>query len=418
MEFIVSRNALLRALQHARHAIKGAHNTLCDFVMTFPDDPQEQTMTVHASNGEIWVTETVALDSPAKDARPISIWYGNLLCYIKKLDDQPLRFIVGELQMKVEHSCGSFRLPLSNQAEEFLSKERPCPDAEASDGCMIEYEVPVMKSVLNRCYIAMAQDELRPVMSGVFFRLEEDYSDYVASDGHKLVCVRKNPVTCVGNRHQPVSFIMPYNVVQMMRRILPATGDVVVEYQKEKIKKKTATANGKRESYTITERKAAVRITIDDSITISFNPIEGRYPNYQSVIPQYSVFEATVNRKTLLKSLERLFVLSPSSELLVMSIGDDKLDIRTRDKDFMTEANETMSCSCVKTDGTELIPGVLKFGVKATTVSDVLKAVSSEKVVFKIIDTTKAIIIKPVPQPDVEEVTLLIMPMIYDEERL
>lgn len=425
MEFTVSRNLLLRALQHTRSIIvKGEYDVFKNFVLTFPDDPKESTMTVHTSNGSIWLSETVHLDAPAtvsgasaSGIRPIAVWYSDFIRSIKSLDEQPLQFTVGEMQMTVRHSCGSFRLPLSNQADEFLQIPRPCPDVEAPDAYTFEYEAPVLSSILKRCNFAMAQDVLRPVMNGVYMNLTDEYSDYVSSDGHKLVRVRKRPVCCNGIATN-LSLILPYNVVKSLMRILPPTGDVVFEYQKELVKEKTRTDNrGHREQYLDQVRRPMARIIIDDFITMSFCPIDGRYPAYWSVIPESSVFQTTIERKKLIKSLDRLVLFQPTNGMVAMNVSDDNLRLNSEDSDFGMAGEEILPCTSVKWDGIELIKGYsfLRIGMKGVALSQTLKALSSENVVFKFIDSVSAVIIHPVPQPDVEDITMLLMPMLCDD---
>ncbi len=134
MEFTVRRNSLLQALQHCRLTINknNALPAFESFVLTFRNDCQ-LVLTVHASNSEIFMKEDVVLDGLTGDMRPISIYYLDLLRAIKALDEQPLRFDIGEMQMTVYHEIGSFRLPLCNTADEFLSWKAPSPDCEAKD---------------------------------------------------------------------------------------------------------------------------------------------------------------------------------------------------------------------------------------------------------------------------------------------
>lgn len=422
MEFVISRNTLLRALQHARCAIrKGELDVFKNFVMTFPDDPKEATMTIHASDRNIWITETVPLEKPVtvpdgspSGFRPITAWYGDLLRPIKSLDDQPLLFTVGEYQLTVRHACGSFRLPLTNQADEFLQIPCPRPDTEAPDGYTFDYEAPGLRSILSRCSYAMAQDELRPAMNGVYMNLTEKFADYVSSDGHKLVRVRKRPVVS-GFETLQTSLILPAPVVRTLLKVLPSTGDVVVEYQKEKTKE--CDSPGKQGKVTVIERKAMVRIIINDTLTISFCPLDGRYPAYWSVIPEDSTFKMTVERRTLTKSVDRLAIFQPPSGLVELNVSKDNLRLNAEDYDFSMSGEENIACTTVKTDGTALPPDYfLRIGLKAPTLSQTLKALTSESVEFLLLDPTRAIIIHPVPQPDVEDITMLLMPMLCNED--
>ena len=86
-------------------------------MLTF--DEVDCLMTIHTSSGEVWMNETIVLDEIKGDRHPISICYHDLLPAIKALDQQPLRFVVGEMQMAVYHSIGRFCLPLTNSCDEF-----------------------------------------------------------------------------------------------------------------------------------------------------------------------------------------------------------------------------------------------------------------------------------------------------------
>ena len=311
MEFIVSRNRLLRALQHTRCAItKGELDVFKQFVLTFPDNPDDCTMTVHASNGGMWITETVLLDKliPGTDdgtMHPVAIWHSDLLRCIKALDEQPLHFTVFEYQLSVQHSVGSFRLPLGNQAMEFLEFPHQLPDVEAPDCYTFEYEAPGLRSILNRCRFAMAEDELRPVMTGVYMNLTDTYADYVSSD----------------------------------------------------------------------------------------------------------------DRKQLIKSFDRLVLFSSVSDLIKLTFSPERLRLNAKDTDFSMDAEEMLPCTCAKTDGTSLIPdqNFMQIGMKGRTMIQTLRALQVQKVVFHLIDSSRAIIIHPVPQPDVEDITMLLMPMLCND---
>ena len=416
MEFIVSRNSLLRALQHVRCAItKQEIQVFKHFVFSF--DEEKEQMTVHASNGYVWMEEKVALDGHPVEPRPIAIFYSDIINPLKSLDEQPLRFEVLEYQVIVHHSIGSFRLPLYQNASEFFDFKAPAPDVEADDGWLLEYEAPCLKSVLSRCNFAMAQGELRPVMNGVYVNLTDQFSDYVSSDGHKLVRVRKDPVN-----YSPLftgtSFIIPYAVVKTLLKVLPSTGDVDVEYQKELIKEHTRTykdGNGCtiKEKYLATERKPQCRIVIDDTLTISFNPVEGKYPKYWTVIPESHVFKMTVDRKALIKSCDRLSIFANDSGLVKMRIDETTLNLKSECADFEVAGDETLPCECERFDGHSSIS--LRIGMKALAVSQTLKALSTEKVVFLFQDESRAVIVQPQPQPDNEEITMLLMSMLVND---
>lgn len=412
MEFIVSRNSLLLALQHVRCAItRSAIPVFECFVFSF--DEEERLMTVHASNCSIWMEETVVLVEHAVKPRPIAIHYSDIIKPLKSLDEQPLRFEVLEYQVIVHHSIGSFRLPLYGNASEFFGFKAPAPDVEADDGWQLEYEAPCLKSVLSRCNFAMAQDEFRPVMNGVYVNLTDQFSDYVSSDGHKLVRVRKDPVYS-GSSVVNTSFIIPYAVVKTLLKVLPSTGYVDVQYQKELVRECTLTdRNGRKEKNLVTERKPQCRIVIDDTLTVSFNPVEGKYPKYWTVIPESHNFRMTVDRKALVKSCDRLSLFTSKSGLVKMRIDETTLKLNSEYADLEVAGDEQLPCVSEPIVGHS--PVDLRIGMNAVSVSQTLKALSTEKAVFLLTDSSRAAIIQPQPQPDNEEITMLLMPMLCND---
>ncbi len=412
MEFIVSRNALLQALQHTRCAItKQEIQVFKCFVFSFDG----KTMTVNASNGSVWMTETVLLDDDPVKPRTIAIYYCDLMKPIKALDEQPLRFEVQEYQVIVHHSIGSFRMALYQNAEEFFDFKAPTPDVEADDGYQLEYEAPCLQSILSRCNYAMAQDELRPVMNGVYFNLTDKYCDYVSSDGHKLVRVRKNRSSDSTFVVSDLSFIIPYPVVKALLKVMPSTGDAAIQYQKELVKERTHTnSSGQKEKYLSTERKPQCRIIIDDTLTISFNTVDGRYPQYWTVIPDSHNFKMTIDRKALVKSFDRLSLFSSTTNLIKMDIEKTTLKLSAEDYDFSLAGDETLPCECEPCDGRS--PISLRIGVKAQHASQTLKSLSTEKVTVLFIDQSRVMLFQPQPQPYNEEITMLLMPMLCNDD--
>lgn len=420
MEFIVSRNALLQALNHVRCAIFAKSNApICkSYIFSFPEESDNKLMVISASDGDQWLSETVQIlpnlssaDSPS-EFRTVAVEWYSLLKSIRSLDEQPLTFRVGEYQMTISHSVGSFKIPLATSSYSDFINCKPCPDAEAEDGYRIEYEVPGMRSILNRCKFTVAHDELRPAMNGVYVNLTEEYADYVASDGHRLVRVRKNPV-CQDGKAMSLSFIIPAKVVNTILKILPAAGDITLDYQKELKVKETKIREGEGETYTVCERRAMASITIDDKTTISFYPVDSRYPNYNNVIPLDFNYEMSIDRRLLIKSVDRLSLFTSDSGMIVISIEKDKIHLCANYVAFGMGGEESIPCE-FKVYATNL-ESVLRLGANSSNLSSILKAIQSENVIFKFQDASRGFVIMPEPQPDVEEITMLLMPMLLSD---
>ena len=136
--------------------------------------------------------------------------------------------------------------------------------------------------------------------------------------------------------------------------------------------------------------------------------IDGRYPNYNSVIPQNNPYKATIDRAALVSTLKRVLVFSSQSSAQVkLAFGKDKLTVSGQDIDFSTSAEERLMC--------EYDSPNLAIGFKGTLLLDILGNLESSEVVFELADPGRAGIIKPAEQKEGEEILMLLMPMMLND---
>ena len=136
--------------------------------------------------------------------------------------------------------------------------------------------------------------------------------------------------------------------------------------------------------------------------------IEGRYPNYNSVIPQHNPNCATIDRLTLLGALKRVAVFSSQSVSLVkLSLSMNALKISAQDIDFSTAAEETVTCLY---DGAQM-----SIGFKSSFLIDILNNISSQNVIMELADPSRAGVIVPEEQNENEDLLMLLMPMMLND---
>ncbi len=411
--FTVSRDGLMPAVQHVSLT-----------TMTYKDAVEEayacllftidgKLLTLHSSNSSDWMQQSVALDDdPEGEVRPFAVEWRVLMKTLKALEQQPLRFIVGEYQLTVVHACGKFMLPLAKGAVEFA--ELPRPQLADRETRRLEFEASGLRSILTRCRFAMAQDELRPVMNGVYINVTREYTDYVSSDGHMLVRVRKEGYDFKD------SCIIPRHVVSLLLKILPKTGDVVFSF--DAYREETVYDERKMKNVTKVTQMPFGVFEIDDTITLRCNLIDGMYPRYWSVIPDYHAFSMTIARRAFIKSIDRMteFAYEPS-RLLMLNVEKDNVRLNTEDKDFGYAAEETLPCDCAVGNmpgksGKNLDGNLpLEIGLKATSLSQTLKMLDSASVECQMTDALRCVILRPKPQPDVEDITMMLMPMLISD---
>ena len=398
MIFHIDRNILLAALQRISYGVataKKANNTVRgnSIYRCFVFDADCDQLTIKATDLDVYMSEAVSIGNPNAEKRTFAVEARPFLRAIKTLESQNLRTEVLEYQIIVTHSIGSFAFPLDSNVTIFDTLKEPTISPITAH--TLEFEAPGLRSILNRCSFAVADDQLRPQMNGVCLRFTNEFTDFVASDGYRLARIRKRPML---ECESPVDMIIPRQVVSILQAVTPKTGFVEMAFNE----------------YIPQDPNSKEKVPADvcaiymDGVRIVFKPINGRYPNYISVIPTRFSFDFSVNRQTLIKSFERLIQFANNSSMLVtVTLTPGFMSMAVEDKDFETKANENIPC--------EYIGNKFRIGFKIPSLLSILKNLTAPDVTFSIVDASRAIIIAPKPQPDSEEITMLLMPMILND---
>lgn len=284
--------------------------------------------------------------------------------------------------VKVTHFSGVFSLPTDN-AVEF-----PATPQLATDTNGFAIPCNILLGSIGRTLFATAQDELRPVMNGIYFDLTEECLTIVASDGHQLI--RNKVLTIVPEKSTDGSaktgaFILPKRPAGILKGILPKDGTEV--------------------SITFTDRNVEIRT---DVFTLTSRLIEGRYPNYNSVIPRNNPNSMKVNRLDMLSALKRVSPFSnESSNLIRMHVESEHLQLDAQDYDFSKTASEKVPCEY---DGQPLT-----IGFKGVSVMELLQNMNCQEVVAQMADASRAALFLPSEQPEGEDILMLQMPMLIND---
>ena len=374
MRFTVSSTALSNKLNALSKVInsKNALPILGDFVF----DIAGQSLTLTASDSENTMRTTVELTDSEGEGR-FAIGNHDLLEAVKGFSEQPITFDANQEQniVKISYQNGLFSLPIEN-ADEY-------PMAQSvSDNCYtITLPNAVLAENINRSIFATAQDELRPVMNGIYFDLTPDCLAVVASDGHKLV---RNKVFTIQSE-QPASFILPKKPANLLRNLLGKDGgDVIIRFD---------------------ERNAEVNY---GDGTLQCRLIEGRYPNYNSVIPQNNPNELRVDRLGLLAALRRVQPFANgSSNLIRFHVENNILQLDAEDYDFSKTATERMAC--------EYNGQPMSIGFKGSAFIEILGNFDCPEVIIQLADPSRAGLVLPSEQPENQDVLMLMMPMLIND---
>lgn len=374
MKFIVSSAVLSNHLQAISRVIN-AKNAL-PILDCFLFELQDGTLSVTVSDSETTMITSIEVNESDADIR-FAVAAKTLLDALKELPEQPLTFEINlsSLDITVQYQNGKYSL-MGQNADEF-----PQPPMLGDNAVRVEMDAQTLLGGVSRAIFAAADDELRPVMNGVYFDITTEDITMVASDGHKLVRCR----TFAAKGYERAAFILPKKPAFLMKNLLPKEqGNLTIEFD---------------------ERNAVLTL---ESYRMVCRLIEGRYPNYNSVIPQDNPYKVTVDRLLLLGALRRVSIFSSqSSSLIKLRMQENQIVISAQDIDFSTSAEEALICQYT---GNEM-----NIGFKSTFLIDILNNISANEVIIELTDPSRAGVIIPVEQEEKEELLMLLMPMMLND---
>jgi DNA polymerase-3 subunit beta len=239
----------------------------------------------------------------------------------------------------------------------------------------------VLLEAINKTIFCTADDELRPVMNGVFFDLSEEKITMVATDAHRLVRYSNESVKGA----QAVSFILPKKPAQLLRQVLQKEAeDVVVTFGQKNAK------------------------FVFGTTVIVCRQIEGRFPNYNAVIPQNNTNRVVVDRQTIINACKRVAVFANTgTSLLKLALTENLIKISAQDIDFSTSAEETIVCDYAG------MP--MSIGFKAPFLIEILANITSQDVVLQLADPARAGLILPSENEEGQDLLVLLMPMLLND---
>lgn len=375
MQFTLSSGTLNMRLQTLARVIN-SKNTI-SILDCFLFEVANNILTVTASDNENVMQSSIELDK-CDGAGRFALPNRTILNAVKELPEQPLDFSVNEDDMSIEidYQNGSFNFT-AQPAEDY-----PLAQDMQGDLTTVTLDSSVLAENISRSLFATAQDEIRPVMSGIYFDLKADDLTIVATDGHKLV---RNKIFSVADDENSSSFILPQKPAQLLKGVLAKSdGELVIKFDK---------------------RSAEIRYA-DGMLRCRL--IEGRYPNYNSVIPTNNTNCITIDRKSLIGALKRVLPFaSESSQLVRFHIEKALLRLTAEDIDFATSAKESIACD---------YNGVtMDIGFKGSAIYEILNSLASDEVTIQLADPSRAGVIVPVEQPENQEILMLIMPMLLND---
>lgn len=348
------------------------------------------TMQVLGSDYKKQISIPVTLTDRKGDTRDFAIFTGDIVPIIRRLDDQELTIELYEYQATVRHTYGSFTVPfVIDGLEGFFERRKRMEEIYTT--YTMEVEAPFFRSMLDRLCRYTAQDELRPVLAGINIRRRAGKIDYVATNGLRLMRITK-PDTALTLES---SVNIPLDTVKVLRHITPRTGFITIVYSEwEENSSKTPVC----------------RMTFNGSTELWFTPTEGRYPNYDSIIPKSYKWKFKIQRTHFVRSLDRLDLFCPNTNIINLRSYKDKITLSAQDHEFGIQASESLPAEHEKKTFN------IQFGIKIDNMQAILNSLKGADLYIQGDKEASAMTITPGCTTEGEEVNIIFMPCLYNEE--
>lgn len=373
MKFIVSSSSLLKQLT----SISGVLNTSSNLPILgyFLFDVKDKKLTVSGSDLESTMITTIDLNKADDDIK-VCVPAKLLLDMLKTFPDQPLTFSVDTKTFNIEIASDNGKYKLAGvNGDEFPR----LPDLDSAS--KLKIDSGILYNAINKTVFATGNDELRPVMSGVYFGLEKDGITFVATDAHKLVKYHRGDCKSSKSAH----FIMPKKPLNLLKGLLASLSTTVqVEYNE-------TNASFVFEHYTLVSRL-----------------IDGKYPNYEAVIPKENPNSMLIPRDQFLNSVRRVSIFSNKTTHQVrLAIKGSELQISAEDLDFSNEATERLGCQYKGED--------ITIGFNSRFLLEMLNNLESDEVKLEMSAPNRAGILSPTEKEDKETILMLVMPVMLSQ---
>ena len=372
MKFIVSSTQLLKQLQILGGVIN-TNNTL-PILDNFLFELTESKLKISASDLE--TTMSTVIDVEADESSSIAVPARLLLDFLKTLPEQPITFKLDDNNtFEISSDSGKYAIPYANGEEFPKSVELESPSSTSLSG-------GILANAISKTIFASGNDDLRPVMSGVFFQFSTDSLTFVATDAHKLVkYVRKDVMA-----NEVAEFIMPKKPLTLLKSILSGTDEeVTIEYNDTNAK------------------------FIFDNSELICRLIDGKYPNYEAVIPKENPNKLTLDRSLFYNSVRRVSIFSSKTthQIRLKMAGTD-LKISAEDLDFSNKADERLICSYEGDD--------MQIGFNSRFLLEMLNHLNSTEILLEMSIPNRAGILTPIDGlEEGEEITMLVMPVMLSD---
>lgn len=349
MRFSLQREALLKPLAQVVNVVERRQTlpVLANLLLQVSDNRISLTGT------DLEVEMISRADAQDTEAGETTIPARKFFDIVRALPDGS-KVTVSQAGDKITVQTGRSRFSLSSlPANDFPSID----EVDATEH--VQVAESSLKELIDRTAFAMAQQDVRYYLNGLLFDLREDSLRCVATDGHRLALC--DAILEQGGQKRQI--IVPRKGVQELQRLLEG-GDRILDLELG---------------------RSHIRVKRDD-VTFTSKLIDGRFPDYEAVIPIGADKQVKVDRETLRAALQRAAILSNEKYRGVrVEVSPDQLRIQTNNPE-QEEAQEDVEAE-TKVDG-------LAIGFNVTYLLDALTALRDEFVILSMRDANSSALVQ------------------------
>ncbi|MDY6436414.1 MAG: DNA polymerase III subunit beta [Bacteroidales bacterium] len=374
MKFILSSLKLLKAVQ-ALSGVINSSNTL-PILDDFLFEINEDELKITASDLETTMTVNIKPDM-VEGKGQVTIPARLLIDVMKNFPDIPVSFNIDESTLAIEITTGEGRYKMvGHKSDEF-------PQVPAiAEPSVWDIPADVLACGFEKTIFATGSDEIRPIMTGVYMAMNDTCLTFVATDAHKLVRYRRMDV----KSDAMAAFIVPKKPINQLKNILAGRADEPVHIE----------FNSTNASFSFGEYKLICRL------------IEGRYPNYEAVIPTTNPNKLIIDRQLLNSAIKRVAIFSSkATHQIRFKISGQELVLTAEDLDYSNEAKERLTCNYSGED--------LEIGFSSKFLQEMLANLSQNEIQLEMSAPNRAGIITPVDNQNADEdILMLLMPVMLN----
>ncbi|MBN8587805.1 MAG: DNA polymerase III subunit beta [Rhodothermia bacterium] len=370
MRFTLSSSELLRALNMVAGAVPGKSTMpILECILLEKDGGR---LILSATDLEISISQNLEMqfDPEASAAvERIAVPAKRLIETLRALPDLPVTFSSSEdYHVELKTDQGQYKM-VGYDGADYPSQP------QLAQSTALHTEGAILRRTFQKTSFAVSKDALRPAMMGVFFNIGAEFSEAVATDGHRLVRTRQHEL----KNSEAISFIVPEKALTLVGKI--ATDAPCTIYVSD----------------------GFIAFDFDD-VRLVTRVIEERYPNYEAVIPKDNTKQLQINRAALLAAVKRVGLYSSSlTHQIRLSITQGEVMISAEDIERASEAKERILC--------EYNDESMEIGFNSVYLIEMLNNIDTAEVVMNFSSPNRAGVVYPSEQVENEEVMMLIMPV-------